>query len=177
MNYNIREEEDNQSSSIRLDQDLILTTTEDIQKVVDALENIDNYGIYLSNIRKPNTNKAIEDYFGPSNPSKKKTALKARGGEPFPLRTKQSVDDFIKSLTSKPNLLDYKVEGNTIIFPKESNETKENIKRIIDTVMKNAGITKYKLIKKESGSSVEEGKKIKQIRQFIREEIKNIINK
>ena len=60
MNYNIKEDEDNQSS-FRLDQDLILTTTEDIQEVVDALENIDNYGIYLSNIRKPNTNKAIEE--------------------------------------------------------------------------------------------------------------------
>jgi len=174
MNYNIKEDEDNQSS-FRLDQDLILTTTEDIQEVVDALENIDNYGIYLSNIRKPNTNKAIEDYFGPSHPSKKKTALKARGGEPFPLRTKQSIDDFIKSLTNKPNLLDYKVEGNTIVFPKESNETKENIKRIIDTVMNNANITKYKLTKKESSTSIEEGKKLNQIRQFIREEIKNTI--
>jgi len=175
MNHNIKEDEDNQSSSLRLDQDLILTTTEDIQTVVDALENIDNYGIYLSNIRKPNTNKAIEDYFGPSHPSKKKTALKARGGEPFPLRTKTSVDDFIKSLHSKPNLLSYKVEDNTIVFPKESNETKENIKKIIDTVMNNAGITKYKIIKKESGASIEEGKKIKQIRQFIREQIKNTI--
>jgi hypothetical protein len=38
--------------------------------------------------------KALEDHFGPSSPQTKKSLEKKRGF-PFPIRTKQSIDDSI----------------------------------------------------------------------------------
>jgi hypothetical protein len=191
MNYNIKEEEeDNQQSLSREDQDIVLITKtpEDLNKAINALENIRNYGIYTQNLNLPGLKKAMEEFFGPSHPSTKKAAIKARGGEPFPIRTADSTLDFklnyLKSLNMKPNILYWeKKNDSTLVFPKKSNETKDHAKAVIDTVITNYNkdkkeeekITGYK-IKKEY-SSISENITMYEFRKLIREEIKNIITK
>jgi hypothetical protein len=76
-------------------------------------------------------------------------------GFPFPVKTKTSIDDFVKSHTSKPTLLKYKVKDDTIVFPKSGNPVKDLTKKIIDVVMKSAKID-YSVADKEA---VDEAKK------------------
>ena len=201
MNYNIREDEDNQQQSLsREDKDLVLITKtpEDLNKIIDALEDIRTYGIYTQNLSLPGLKKAMEDYFGPSHPSTKKAAVKARGGEPFPIRTADSTLDFklnfLKSLGMKPNILywekkEKKKDGDKqslsteLIFPKKSNDTKGNIKTIINTVIDNYNKDKkeeekvkgYKF--KLEDSSISENTSMYELRKLLREEIKSILNK
>ena len=190
MNHNIREEEDSQQQLSREDKDLVLITKtpEDLNKVIDALEDIRTYGIYAQNLSLPGMKKAMEDYFGPSHPSTKKAAIKARGGEPFPIRTADSTFDFklnfLKNLGMKPNILYWeKKNDSTLVFPKKSNDTKGNIKTIIDTVITNYNknkeekekITGYKF--KLEDSSISENTSMYELRKLLREEIKNIITK
>jgi ADP-heptose:LPS heptosyltransferase len=134
--------------------DLVVTptnsTTEDI---ISALDNIDKYGIYVSNIRntatnKATINKAVEDHFGPNIPAKKKSLEKQRG-VPFPPKTKQAMDDFIKQFSSKPQLLKPTVEGDIVIFKQGENPTKDFTKKILQVVLNNAEI-EYKISEKES---------------------------
>jgi hypothetical protein len=123
--------------------DLVLTplggTTQD---VISALEKMDNYGAYVSNARnaKADVEKAVVNHFGPSQPFVKKKLEKERG-KPFPLKTKMAIDSFIKTLSSKPNLLKWKTVGDTLVFPSSGNPTKKVTEKIIDTVMTNAGLT------------------------------------
>ena len=123
-------------------------TTDDI---ITALNNRDNYGSYLINIRdKMSVEKAIENYFGPSHPLKRKKAQEERGGEPFPLKTKQTMDDFIKNLGGeKPNILTWEVKPNgTILFPSLKNFSQLGTLNILKQVLGTAGI-KYKAEKIE----------------------------
>jgi hypothetical protein len=134
--------------------DLVLTPKDvSVDDVISALENIDNYGRYASNIRntatnKATINKAIEDYFGPNTPAKKKQLEKQRG-VPFPPKTKQAIDDFVKQFSSKPQLLTYNISGNSLVFPQNQNPTKDLTKKIINTVLTNVSID-YKLTEKEA---------------------------
>lgn len=134
--------------------DLVLTPKDaSVDDVISALENIDNYGRYASNIRntatnKATINKAIEDHFGPNIPAKKKQLEKQRG-VPFPPKTKQAIDDFVKQFSSKPQLLTYNTRGNSLVFPQNQNPTKDLTKKIISTVLGNVGID-YKLTEKEA---------------------------
>jgi hypothetical protein len=134
----------------KIDYDLVLTPIAvSVDEVVKALENIDNYGAYVSNLRntKSNVEKAVEDHFGPSQRFEKIKKEKERG-KPFPVKTKQAIDDFIRTLTSKPNLLSWKVEGDSLAFPTKRNPTKKVTTSIINTVMEKAGID-YDLVEKE----------------------------
>ena len=149
--------------------DLVLTPlASNIQDTVSALEKIDNYGAYVSNIRnnKSDVEKAIINHFGPNQPFSKKKLEKERG-KPFPPKTKDAINTFIKTLSSKPNLLRWKVVGDTLIFPSAGNPTKKVTEKIIDTVMNNAGLD-YNLENKES---VSESK----IKKLVKEEIKKLL--
>lgn len=151
--YKLKEQEGEEvspSSREQVNYDLVLTPkTAEVEEVVKALETLDNYGMYVSNMRnKSSIQKAIEDHFGPVIPAKRKQIEKQRGA-PFPVKTKQAIDDFVKSLTSKPTLLKYKVKDNTIIFPKGINPVKDLTKKIVDVVMKNAKID-YSIAEKEA---------------------------
>ncbi len=156
MKYNLQyllEQEDDKDFTLqgKTDQDIVLIpSTNHIRDVVEALENLDNYGSYASNVRTNSSvlQKAIEEFFGPSVPAKKKSLEKQRG-KPFPLKTKQAVDDFIKGFKPKPNILLWKVDGNSLVFPKENNPEKGFTKKVIDAVMKKAGID-YSLETKNS---------------------------
>ena len=122
--------------------DLILTPQIiSIDEVVKAFETINNYGPYISNLRntKADVEKAVVDHFGPNQPFVKKKLEKERG-KPFPPKTKQAIDTFIRSLTSKPSLLKWSVEGNSLVFSEKYNPTKQVTKNIISTVMKKDNI-------------------------------------
>jgi hypothetical protein len=151
------QEETPSFSKEKIEYDFMLTPTgASIDDVVAAFKNIDNYGIYISNMRnKASVNKAIEMHFGNMDtdgkkiaPAKKSSIEKQRG-EKFPIKTKDAIDNFVKSLTSRPTLLNYEVKEDMLIFPKEKNPTKDLTKKIIKTVMDTAGIS-YKLKEKES---------------------------
>ena len=146
-------EEDGNFSLGKVSYDLVLTPEGDVNNAVKALEDISNYGMYASNIRNTATNKAainkaLEDHFGPNIPAKKKSLEKQRG-VPFPPKTKQAMDDFTKQFTSKPQLVSYTVKGNSLVFPQKDNPTKDLTKKIIKTVLDNAGVS-FKLSEKES---------------------------
>lgn len=133
---------------------LLKPTNSTVEEVDKALNDIENYGTFKTqsirnaSLDKAKINKAIEDHFGPSIPSKKKAALKLRGGEPFPIRTKQSLDDFMKQFTGKPKLLSWEIQGDSILFKQGKNPQKKMLEDVISTVMGNAGI-EYELTKKE----------------------------
>jgi hypothetical protein len=178
--YKLREQEEGEdiksgeeisgggSPKEKIDYNLILTPlSSTIDETVKALENIENYGSYISNLRNSatNVNKAVEDHFGPNQRFEKIKKEKERG-KPFPIKTKQSIEDFIKSLSSKPNLLKWEIKEEYIIFPHKSNPSKKVTKSIIETVMDNAGI-KYDLDEKEV---LDEN--INKVRNVIKEVIK-----
>jgi|TARA_R110000868_G_scaffold32429_2_gene117971 hypothetical protein len=162
-------EEISSNSKEKVVYDLVLTPQIiSTDEVVKAFETVDNYGPYVSNLRNTKTNveKAVVNHFGPSQPFAKKKLEKERG-KPFPSKTKQSIDDFIKSLTSKPSLLKWDIEGNSLVFPTKYNPTKQVTKNIIDIVMKKANID-YSLEEKEA---------LSEIRQIVKEQLKKLINK
>lgn len=143
-------EETGGGSRENVEYELVLTPLAvSADEVIKALENIDNYGAYVSNLRntKSNVEKAVEDHFGPSQRFEKIKKEKERG-KPFPVKTKQAIDDFIRTLTSKPNLLKWNIVKDTLVFPTKSNPTEKVTKNIIKTVMDKAGID-YDLESKE----------------------------
>lgn len=147
-------DEEAASSGLKATYNLVVTPIDkSTDDVIAALDDIDNYGIYASNIRntatnKATINKALEDHFGPSIPAKKKSLEKQRG-VPFPPKTKQAIDDFVKQFASKPQLLKPTVVGNTVVFYQNENPTKDLTKKILQVVLTNAEI-KYKTSEKES---------------------------
>ena len=150
---NISEDEEEQGpgSWIAADKDLVLLPKDPstIEDAIKALENKDNYGIYLSNIRSGKvTPKNMEDFFGPTSPAAKKKIEKDTGVA-FPIKTKAAIDDFIKSRAGKPNLVYYEVVGNTLMFPNSKNTSKGRTQSIVSTIMDNAGV-KYEIKQKES---------------------------
>jgi len=152
MAYKLRENEDDGLGSQKRVQSnpvgILLTPKGGIgvEDLSSAFSNMENYGRYISNLRnKAEINKAVEDYFGPSVPMKRR-ALEKQRGKPFPIKTKQAIDYLIRQISNKSSLLKYEIEGNSIYFPYKSNIS-PNITNIIKEVMKNAGISpeQYKI--------------------------------
>ena len=99
------EEEQGPGSWIAADKDIVVIPLEPstIKDAIAALENKDNYGIYLSNIRTGKvTPKDMEEFFGPTSPRAKQKIEKDTGVK-FPVKTKAAIDDFIKNRAGKPN--------------------------------------------------------------------------
>lgn len=159
------DEEQGPGSWIAADKDIVVApeggaTVEDLIK---ALEDKNNYGIYLSNIRTGKvTPKDMEEFFGPSSP-RGKAAIEKRTGVKFPIKTKAAIDDFIKSRAGKPNLVNYDVVGDTLVFPNSKNTSKGRTSSIVTTVLDNAGV-RYSIKQKESFSEA-------QLKAMIKEEI------
>ena len=179
--YKLREnDEEGKSSRLTVDHDVTIVIP-DIKAAVAALKNIDNYGIYISNMRnKSSVEKAIQTYFGNMDadgkkisPAKKMSIEKQRG-EKFPIKTKQAIDNFVKSLTSTPTLLTYDVKGDKIVFPKDKNPSIETTKKIIKTVMNTAKVD-FKFEGDKEPKATKESKE-KELRLLIREEIRKVLN-
>ena len=168
------EEETSLSNKEKVVYDLVLTPlASNVQDAISALEKIDNYGVYISNIRntKSDIEKAVINHFGPSQPFAKKKIEKERG-KLFPVKNKIAIDAFIKTLSTKPSLLKWKVVDDTLVFPLIGNPNKKVTEKIIGTVMNNAGLD-FDL---ENQESVSESKKmIKE--NLLSSEIKQAIEK
>jgi hypothetical protein len=161
-------EDDGNFSSEKIEYNLSITplnvSIEDTEK---AFDNIDNYGSYISSMRSTQAGlqKALEDHFGPSSPQTKKSLEKKRGF-PFPIRTKQSIDDFIKSYQSKPNLVKFYTTDSSLVFPQKQNLNQRFTKSIIKTVLDNAGI-KYK------EEEIEISENVLKLKSIVKEILKN----
>lgn len=150
MKFRIIENQEDASSNrghSRSELDLLLTPISSTpEEIESALNDRENYGPYLINTRdKSSVNKAIEDHFGPTLPTKKKPLEKLRG-KPFPPKTKQAMDDFLKGLeVGKPNILTWEIKPEgTILFPSKRNESQQKTTNVLKQVLGNVGI-KYKL--------------------------------
>ena len=104
--YKLREEEGAEVSPSNREQvnyDVVVTPKGvSVEDTVKALETLDNYGMYVSNMRnKSSIQKAIDDHFGPVIPAKRKK-MERDQGFPFPLNHQFNYDFFnaihIKSL-------------------------------------------------------------------------------
>lgn len=164
MKFLKEEDEEKPSGWFAADYDITVQPLEITpEQAAEAFENKDNYGIYTANMRSKKVTQAdIDAYFGPAHRATKMKLEKERG-EPFPIRTKQAMDDFIKSKIERPNLVKYRVEGDLLVFPKEKNPSKDATMKIIKTVLDSAGI-KYKIKEKESFTE-------SQLRAMIKEQI------
>lgn len=149
---------------------VVVPTSTTVDKAVEALGDVNNYGIYISNLKntKAGLKKAMDDHFGPSVPMVKR-GLEKKLGKTFPPKSKQSIDDFIKSFVKTPNILYYHVDGNKIVFPTNENPPIVNTKAIIKTVMDNAKI-KYKLEDQEVMETLSEHfLKVRKFQKLIKE--------
>ena len=172
--YKLREEEAEATPSNReqVNYDIVVTPNSvSVEDTVKALETLDNYGMYVSNMRnKSSIQKAIDDHFGPVIPAKRKK-MERDQGFPFPVKTKTSIDDFVKSLTSRPTLLKYKVKDDAIVFPKSGNPAKDLTKKIIDVVMKSAKID-YSVADKEAVDEVSTDKLDQEAKLYFMQQFK-----
>ena len=165
------EEEQGPGSCIAADKDIVVIPqgSSTVEDAIKALEDKNNYGIYVSNIRTGKVSpKDMEEFFGPSSP-RAKQAIEKQTGVKFPIKTKAAIDDFIKNRAGKPNLVYYDVVGDTLVFPNSKNTSKGRTQSIVSTVMDNAGIN-YTIKQKESF-------KESQIKAIIKEEILKMIKK
>lgn len=152
MNINENTEDTSaQRGHSRSELDLLLTPeSKNPEDIIAALSDRNNYGEYLINTRnKKEVENAIIKHFGPNLPTLKKP-LEKKQGFPFPPKTRQSMEDLIKSFEGKPNLLTYEPYGeNQLLFPTDKNNSQVTTSNILKTVLGNAGI-KYKLDKFEN---------------------------
>ena len=86
----------------------------------------------------------------------------------FPLNTKIAQDNFLKTLKSKPTLLNWTVKEEALHFPANKNPSKQVTRNIIDTVMNNAKID-YTI---EDEEAMSENSLREVIKEIIRKNIK-----
>jgi hypothetical protein len=141
-------EEDGRSGRAIVKSDIIVTPKGEntLENIITALENSDNYGIYLSNLR--NVNKFIQDEFTKhfGTPAQRRTGK-------FPIYTKDSEMAFLKDLfkdETKINaqtrkvilskILNYNIKDDKIIITPTKENPKASIKSKLDTILGNAGV-------------------------------------
>ena len=141
-------EEDGRSGRVIIKSDITITPKGEntLEDIISALENSDNYGIYLSNLR--NINKFIQDEFTKhfGTPAQRRTGI-------FPIYTKDSEMAFLKDLfkdETKINaqtrkvilskILNYNIKDDKIIITPTKENPKAAIKSKLDTILGNAGV-------------------------------------
>lgn len=158
----IKEEDEKQAGDwLLMDREYAVTPIgATVEQAKEAFDDKNNYGRYLAGMRSAKvSDKDLEAHFGPRSP-RLKASLEKERGEPFPVKTPQAIQDFIKSKVGKPNLVTPVIEGGELVFPKDKNPTRGETLSIIKTVLGNAGI-KYKV--REKTAMAEITKKIKTI--------------
>ena len=155
LRYLMENDMDDMGSPTRLKitKDVIITPqgTSTIQDIISALEDPNNYGIYLSGLL--HVNKSIKDkvasYFGTSN-------QRIKGN--YPEKTAANISAYIANLLNtdpglnrlKPVLLGkitgWKQVGDKINIASTKTITKDHIEKIFTTVLNNAGV-EYKIEK------------------------------
>ena len=197
--YKSLHEDDDQDFYLLQDRDLIATIKKPhtAEEASEALHNKDNYGRYISTMRNSKvSDKDVDNYFGPRSPNVKNVKLKARFEKfkeanpestmeysewltkgpvgtdmgPYPPRTKDNYDAFVNQFITKPNLLNWTVKGDTLVFPKDRNPGRNEIKSIVTTVLQNAGFGEKSFTFK---TDVSEAK----LKAFLKEEILKVYKK
>ena len=113
--------------------DLLLTPIgSTVDKIKEAIKNPKNYEKLFAKISKT----ALEDYFGPQNPAKRKSLEKQRGSA-FPTKTADEINKFKEKLAN-PNKFNFEVEGNSLRFPQSKNtltlvQMENDLKVILDS--------------------------------------------
>ena len=136
------EEDGRPSSGLKATYNLVVTPTGATPNdVIAALNNVVNYGIYMSNLRTRFSNDYDKE-FG--------TVYDRRAGRKPPV-TKNMENEFYSSLlkNKKIQLLVPTIEGDTVVFYQKDNPKEAELNKILKTVLKNAEIT-YTTSKKES---------------------------
>jgi hypothetical protein len=140
-------EEDGRSGRAMVKSDIVIIPKgkSTIADLVTALEDSDNYGIYLSNLR--NVNKFIQDEFTKhfGTPAQRRTGK-------FPIYTSDSAMTWLKDLfkdetkidakTKKvilSKILNYNINGDKIVITPTKENPKAAIKSKLDTILGNAG--------------------------------------
>lgn len=186
MNSNFLYESSESSQDVRMDKDLKVTPKKGFtkQNLIDALNKIENYKEYTTNLRSvdPFLNKALEIYYG--NMDEKgtkifpaaKANLEKKRGEKFPVKTLANMLAFIKdyygtssSTKDEVNILKYKETADALIFPKDGNPSRKTIENILKTVLGSAQV-KYST---EEVSSIDES--IIKLKKLLKEEIRKVI--
>ena len=141
-------EEDGRSGRAIVKSDIIITPKGEstLENIITALEDSDNYGMYLSNLR--NINKFIQDEFTKhfGTPAQRRTGK-------FPIYTKDSEMAFLKDLfkdETKINtqtrkvilskILNYNIKDNKVVITPTKENPKAAIKSKLDTILGNAGV-------------------------------------
>lgn len=141
-------EEDGRSGRAIIKSDITIVPKGEntLEDIISALENSDNYGIYLSNLR--NINKFIQDEFTKhfGTPAQRRTGR-------FPIYTKDSEMAFLKDLfkdETKINaqtrkvilskILNYNIKDDKVIITPTKENPKAAIKSKLDTILGNAGV-------------------------------------
>ena len=127
------EEDGRPSSGLKATYNLVVTPTGATPNdVIAALNNVVNYGIYMSNLRTRFSNDYDKE-FG--------TVYDRRAGRKPPV-TKNMENEFYSSLlkNKKIQLLIPTIEGDTVVFYQKDNPKKAELDKIIKTVLKNADI-------------------------------------
>jgi hypothetical protein len=141
-------EEDGRSGRAIVKSDVVIIPKgkSTITDLVTALEDSDNYGIYLSNLR--NVNKFIQDEFTKhfGTPAQRRTGK-------FPIYTSDSAMNWLKDLfkdetkidakTKKvilSKILNYNINGDKIVITPTKENPKAAIKSKLDTILGNAGV-------------------------------------
>ena len=141
-------EEDGRSGRAIVKSDIVIIPKgkSTIADLVTALEDSDNYGIYLSNLR--NVNKFIQDEFTKhfGTPAQRRTGK-------FPIYTSDSAMNWLKDLfkdetkidakTKKvilSKILNYNINGDKIVITPTKENPKAAIKSKLDTILGNAGV-------------------------------------
>ena len=141
-------EEGGRSGRAIVKSDIIVTPKGEstLENIITALEDSDNYGMYLSNLR--NINKFIQDEFTKhfGTPAQRRTGK-------FPIYTKDSEMAFLKDLfkdETKINtqtrkvilskILNYNIKDNKVVITPTKENPKAAIKSKLDTILGNAGV-------------------------------------
>ena len=193
------EEEDSQDFYLLQDRDLIVTIKKPhtAEEADEALKTKDNYGRYISTMRSAKvSDRDVENYFGPRSPNVKNANQRKRFEKfkeanpesqmdynewltkgpvgtdmgPYPARTPDNYNAFINPSITKPNLLNWGIKGDTLVFPKDLNPGRNEIKSIVTTVLTNAGFGEKTFTFK---TDVSEAK----IKAMIKEEILRTLKK
>jgi hypothetical protein len=129
--------------------DIIFSTSDEATIAADGLRDINNYGRYVNQLQTwdPGLKKFLDDYFGPSNLSRK--SMEKERGEPFPVKTASAVSERIKEyFQEKPSksIIDFTTTDNILQIPIYKNRISEdNIKSIVKEVLPKIGLRKYKM--------------------------------
>jgi hypothetical protein len=180
MNLDIKEGEDDQTMQRQLfDQNplIIFKSEEDLNKAIKGLQDPNNYGPYLKQFRSQDfkLDKYIKGFLEPpGSPGQRKALLNKRREElndPSFEWTKNTTDNQVqlikKYFETKPSksILDFeKADENSLMFPLTKNIlTRTNIENILDTVLKNIGIDKYKMTIKKTSKDITKENLLKEL--------------